>query len=279
MRLSGLILAGGRSRRMGFDKAALVFGGSSQLSRAVKAAEGVCDAVFLSLREEQDMPSNVPGGVVGVVRDRFGDTGPLGGILSAFDAYPGRAWLVLVIDLPFAGEQVIERLVAARDAQKHATAYRSSKDGLPEPMCAIYEASSGAQLMDLFVNHNVLSPRRILMSLDVHLLDPADEWALDNVNTPEDYEEARKRVERAGIVKKISLQYFAVLRESRGLSREIRETDADTARLLYDELRQAYGFQLSPTDLKVAVNGDFQDLDHALQDGDEVVFIPPVAGG
>jgi len=80
-------------------------------------------------------------------------------------------------------------------------------------------------------------------------------------------------------VKRIDLQYFAILREARGLSRELRETEADSARALYEELKGAYDFRLGPEHLKVAINGDFEDFDHALKDGDQVVFIPPVAGG
>jgi molybdopterin converting factor subunit 1 len=80
-------------------------------------------------------------------------------------------------------------------------------------------------------------------------------------------------------LKKIDLQYFAVLREARGLSREVKETGAETARLLYEELRSEYGFRLSVEDLQVAVNGEFADFGRTLEDGDEVVFIPPVAGG
>ena len=80
-------------------------------------------------------------------------------------------------------------------------------------------------------------------------------------------------------MKKIHLQYFALLREQRGLSTETIPTSAPTARALYDELRARYPFTLPADRLRVALNGEFAPWDAPLVDGMQVVFIPPVAGG
>ena len=77
----------------------------------------------------------------------------------------------------------------------------------------------------------------------------------------------------------IHLQYFAILREQAGRSTESVETAATTPAALYAELAQRHPFTLAATQLKVAVNGAFADWQRALQAGDTVVFIPPVAGG
>jgi len=79
--------------------------------------------------------------------------------------------------------------------------------------------------------------------------------------------------------KEIELQYFALLREQRGVSHERRTTAAANPRDLYDELRSEFKFSLSPENIRVAVNGDFTGFDHSLKDGDVVAFLPPVAGG
>ena len=78
---------------------------------------------------------------------------------------------------------------------------------------------------------------------------------------------------------RLRLQYFASLRERRGLSREEVVTTAATPAGLYQELSSRHGFALPLTRLRVAVNGEFAELAHPLKDGDEVAFIPPVAGG
>jgi molybdopterin converting factor subunit 1 len=78
---------------------------------------------------------------------------------------------------------------------------------------------------------------------------------------------------------RVSLQYYALLREQAGRGSETLDTAAETPAALYQELAARHGFRLAASQLKVAVNASFSDWDHRLQDGDEVVFIPPVAGG
>lgn len=80
-------------------------------------------------------------------------------------------------------------------------------------------------------------------------------------------------------MKTVQVQYFALLRERRGLSGESVQTTADTPRGLYDELRSRHGFPLEPDRLRVVINEAFVEWDVPLNEGDEVVFIPPVAGG
>ena len=78
---------------------------------------------------------------------------------------------------------------------------------------------------------------------------------------------------------KINITYFAILQDERGLSSESLETTASTPSELYSELKEKHGLSLTKCRLKVAVNDDFADWDFSLKEGDNVVFIPPVAGG
>ncbi len=77
----------------------------------------------------------------------------------------------------------------------------------------------------------------------------------------------------------VTVQYFALLREQRGLTQETLETSAPTPAALYDELRGKHGFTLPADRVRAAVNGEFVAAGAALKAGDMVVFIPPVAGG
>jgi len=79
--------------------------------------------------------------------------------------------------------------------------------------------------------------------------------------------------------KEITLQYFAVLREQRGLARERRWTEARTPRQLYQEIQREFGFSLPVEALRVAINQEFRDMETLLSAGDELAFIPPVSGG
>jgi sulfur-carrier protein len=80
-------------------------------------------------------------------------------------------------------------------------------------------------------------------------------------------------------VKTVSVRYFAILREQRGLGEERVTTNAATAAELYEELSSLHRFTLPSERLRVAVNDKFQSWDASVRDGDILVFIPPVAGG
>ena len=94
--LYGLVLAGGRSRRMGSDKAALQTDGETQLKRTVRLLNRHVDCVFVSTQADQsDDP--VRSGFDQIV-DAYDDLGPVAGILSAMDSGPEKSWLVLACD-------------------------------------------------------------------------------------------------------------------------------------------------------------------------------------
>lgn len=79
--------------------------------------------------------------------------------------------------------------------------------------------------------------------------------------------------------KTVQVNYFALFREKRGLQSEHCSTDAATLAEFYEELKAKHGFPLSISSLRVARNNEFCDWNAPLNAGDEIVFIPPVAGG
>jgi molybdopterin-guanine dinucleotide biosynthesis protein A len=100
------------------------------------------------------------------------------------------AWLVLACDLPFVKAAALERLIAARKPDRMAVAFRSAHDGLPEPLCAIYEPAASAAVAESIATQRAC-PRKMLIRLEAPLLEPEWREALDNVNTPEEYAAAR----------------------------------------------------------------------------------------
>ena len=78
---------------------------------------------------------------------------------------------------------------------------------------------------------------------------------------------------------KVNVQYFAVLREQRGLSEESVQTKEQTAGDLYDEIAQLNSLTFEKSLIRAAINDRFVDMSEQIVDGDKVVFIPPVAGG
>jgi molybdenum cofactor guanylyltransferase len=185
--LYGLVLAGGESRRMGRPKWALDYRGEPQVERMARLLGTVCERVFLSMRPGQEVGA-VP--ELPRIEDAFPRWGPSAGILSAMEAHPDAAWLVVACDLPFLEEATLSDLVTRRDRLKIATAYRSAHDGLPEPLCAVWEPRARQRLLQA-AGIRRPCPRKVLIESAPLLLDLTDERALDNANTPTDFEAAR----------------------------------------------------------------------------------------
>ncbi len=189
--LRGLVLAGGQSRRMRADKALIDYHGKPQLHWVVELITPWCSSVHVSVRADQ---ANEPvrAGLALIVDART-DAGPIAGILAAQQRDPDVAWLVLACDLPFLNARTLEHLIERRASASVATAYRSAHDGLPEPLCAIWEPASGP-LVAAAVAAEKYCPRALLASSGAVLLDLPDAGALDNVNTREELELARSRI-------------------------------------------------------------------------------------
>jgi len=112
-----------------------------------------------------------------------------------------------------------------------------------------------------------------------HALPSPGLWPLANTNTEADLIEIRARLEQNTSVKNITVSYFAQLRELTGISNEPIKTDSKTPAGLFEEIRAKHQLTCKRKGMMVAVNNNFTDWTHQLTDGDEVVFIPPVAGG
>jgi len=276
--LYGLVLAGGRSTRMGRDKAALRYAGRTQLERAMALLAPHVARAYVSVRRDQHadaVRARFP-----QIQDRLEGLGPIAGILAAQEEHPEAAWLVLACDLPLLDAATLAHLLASRDRAALASAYRSSHDGLPEPLCAIYEPRSRAALAD-YVARGRDCPRKFLINAGAHLLEEPNPRALDNINTPTEYGSATDTLTGTPMTqpKHLHVQYYALLREQAGRREESLHSGAADPRALYAELAARYPFTLDPQVLRVAVNAEFADWSTPLNDGDTVVFIPPVAGG
>lgn len=278
----GLVLSGGLSSRMQRDKATLTYHGRTQLEWVMSLVEPRVERAFVSVRSGQNDPVRARFAQIADTREGLG---PLAGIIAAQERYPDVAWLVLACDLPFLDGATLDQLLAARDPARSATAFRASHpnpkhNGLPEPLCAIYEPASRAAIL-AHVAAGKDCPRKFLINADTQLIDQPNPRALDNVNTPEEYGAAMASLNpESGTGRKhIKVQYYALLREQAGRSDEALVTAARTPRELYEELQARHPFSLAPEMLRVAVNAEFGEWTQPLSDGDSVVFIPPVAGG
>ena len=188
--LRGLVLAGGRSERMQTDKGALHYHALDQRQHTAALLGQFCPDVRVSVRPDQ--AAGLPAGLV-PLPDTFLNLGPLGGLLSAFQADPNAAWLVLACDLPFLTRTTLDFLVTNRQPARAATALRSPWNDFPEPLVTIWEPRSYGQLLR-FLGLGYSCPRKALINSDIVLLAAPVPEELRNVNTPEERAAAEREL-------------------------------------------------------------------------------------
>ena len=183
--LNGLVLAGGKSVRMGFDKTSLEWHGKAQRNYIADMISPLCSNVFISCREDQREA------IMGyeTITDSFAGLGPYGAILSAFRSNPDAAWFVVASDLPLMDEATLQYLADRRDASAIATTFESPFDGFPEPLITIWEPKAYAILLS-FLAQGYSCPRKALRNNNVHIIKAEHPEKLMNVNTQDELEKA-----------------------------------------------------------------------------------------
>ena len=181
-KIHGLILTGGYSKRMGQDKALISDGNQTALEKIYNLLRHSLEEVFVSVRADQKVEEKRA--EFNLIVDQNQYSGPMAGILSAFNSYPDIAWLVVACDMPHLDKETIDQLIQNRNKEKVATLFISPKDGLPEPLCSIYEPL----FFETVSNDNRLiennSPRDTLMRMDTVLIQPKNPKSLINTNYP-----------------------------------------------------------------------------------------------
>lgn len=182
-KIKGVVLAGGRSTRMGSDKGKLNYHGKPQREYVADMLESLGIEAFISCRNEQVEDMNG----YKTITDSFVEMGPAGAIMSAFLFDPNAAWIALACDLPLLTEGVVQNLIDNRNTASVATAYRSPENehGFPEPLIALWEPKSFPELLR-FLSQGIMCPRKVLINSDTHLIDALVPEALMNANTVED---------------------------------------------------------------------------------------------
>jgi len=189
--LNGLVLAGGRSKRMGFDKGAIQWHAKEQQYYLADLLKELCESVFISCRTDQqkEVDSNY-----NTLADTFIDLGPYGAILSAFRAHPDKAWLVVACDLPLLDISTLQYLKEQRNISSMATAFESPYNHFPEPLITIWEPKSYPVLLS-FLSQGTNCPGKALRNMDTAVLKIQNPETLMNVNTPEDFEKVQQIIQ------------------------------------------------------------------------------------
>jgi molybdopterin-guanine dinucleotide biosynthesis protein A len=276
---TGIVLAGGRSSRMGTPKAALEWHGSTLLRRTVGIIARVTDGPVVVVRAPgQELPALPP--ETEVVEDPREGLGPVQGLAAGLAAIAGRAEVAFVgsTDMPFLHPAFVRRVLRA--AQEGADVGLPVARGYPQPLAASYRTAL-APVAAKLVAEERLRPAFLFEECVVDRLgeatlraDPvlaALDPGLDsvvNVNDPADYEAARARA-----APEVTIQRFGQLADGhRGPQPARAATVAEAA--------AAAGLELDGH-VVAALNGDqiTRDGQTPLATGDTVFFLSADAGG
>lgn len=189
---AGLVLAGGRSRRMGRDKATLIVEGERLLARQLRIlGEAGAAELWVSLGADGFTPEQEGlGGKIRVVRDRVSDAGPLEGLGQVLDRTSASRLLVLAVDLPALDAGFLRRML---ERSRMGIGVVPVTPGGPEPLCAVYPVGPARATVSGWGGRGEQSPRRLVVDgvaegwMEEWRLDPADEVGLINWNAPGDW--------------------------------------------------------------------------------------------
>ena len=199
----GFVLAGGKSLRMGEDKAFLKLGEETFLERAITTLSTVCEnRVKIVLSQNQSnliekLPPNIP-----YIFDIFENRGALGGIYTALKNCETKYAVILAVDLPLVTPEAIKKLAEITlSNNKFIATVPRQLDGRLQPLSAIYLARYAVRPLEKLINENesasvndfleIIAPRTI--GQDKLTLNQ-DENLFFNVNYPSEYEELKKNI-------------------------------------------------------------------------------------
>ena len=177
--LFGLVLAGGKSRRMGQDKSMMVYRDETQRETVFDMLIPLCRSVYISCNKDQvfdefsilDMPE-------------FENIGPLGGLLSAMRTLPGKDFLVVGCDYPFLVSVHLQAFLGSIKSNSIAAAFYNDNSGFYEPVLGYYSSSCYGMLLAKFHNKEY-SLQHFLRAVDANKFIPFDKKVMESVDTIE----------------------------------------------------------------------------------------------
>ena len=285
MRRGALVLCGGRSTRMGRDKASLPFGSEVLLQRAVRRIAPCVDDIVVAARPGQDVP--VLPDSVRLTRDAVKDEGPLQGLLGGLQASEADAVFATACDAPFLRTAVVDLLFAR--LEDHAVAVAVAQ-GFAHPLCAVYRrdvAQDIAALLEAGKRRPIALYERVSTArIDEHALrtvDP-DLESLRNCNRPEDYDTALADFDAWP---RVTIELFEMARKLAGVAsvRVVARTIREALEELGTHCPALEGAVVRhgiPTEhWRVSRDGKqfASDLDAPLTDRTSLVLVSALAGG
>lgn len=196
MNVTGIILAGGKSSRMGAEKGVQLLHGEALISYSIKALSGLCDTILIS--SDSDTYNNFG---FQVVADQFPGIGPMGGIYSCLKQSTSEVNLVLSCDLPFVTGELFSYILSNSQGYDVAIPWLGGRHY--EPLCGFYHLSTmrmiekyilsgNYKLPDMFENINI---NKLIIDKELGFY---NENLFSNINCKRDLLDAEEKMNYRG---------------------------------------------------------------------------------
>jgi molybdenum cofactor guanylyltransferase len=188
--LCAVILAGGKSRRMGFNKALMNIEGRPLIRVLIERLLPLTSQILISSNDEDSYQFlNLP-----IIPDYYRDQGPLAGLHAAMTSHISQLYIVLACDLPNLQESLLRHLLSV--VKGFDAAIPRSQDGLAHPLCAVYRRTCLPLIENaLQRGTNTVIDTFLDNSLRIRWVEPNEglfkDTDLANLNTPEDLQRLR----------------------------------------------------------------------------------------
>ncbi|MCA1743615.1 MAG: molybdenum cofactor guanylyltransferase [Desulfonatronovibrio sp.] len=188
--ICGIVLAGGKSSRLGQDKTRIIINGQTLLERMLSLTEKFCDKTFCVGRDAQNQGINFPW-----ILDKIPGIGPMGGILTALQKFNSPC-LILACDLPKINQEIIQRLISHRNLygkDKYMTTFYQKRTGFIEALVSIYEPRCADLLLASLNQGCYKLSRAVPYDNRCHIAyGPEEEEYFFNINYPHDLSKLNK---------------------------------------------------------------------------------------
>ena len=181
--VTGLVVCGGQSTRMGRDKSLIDYHGIPQWQFAYNLLHPHCSRIVISCNTSQTKQFQSVNNIL-VDDAKFTEIGPMGAVLTAFRAYPSSPLLVIGCDYPLVASDDLSNLMKTRQEGIDAVCLYHEAGQVEEPLVALYEPSMHPILLTCFRNSD-FSLRKALVRSSALRIAPASANSLATADTPE----------------------------------------------------------------------------------------------
>lgn len=186
--ITGIILAGGKSSRMGRDKGMIYFNGARMIEHVIRALKPCVSSIMIVANDERYERFGLQ-----VVKDIIHECGPMGGIYTGLINSSTKLNVTVSCDIPFVSTALIRTLAESPDDKEAVVPFH---DEIFEPLCARYRRSVALKMVK-HLEAGSLKMNSLLRELDVRAVDPSQVPGFNlqqfaNINTPQELNKYNK---------------------------------------------------------------------------------------